>query len=378
MTGEINIKIRDLQGEVKALAVAANADGSDAIDSAYEHSLFTQYLQAAGIDASDYSTKYEKGGLQKSETKLVKEQKFKDGSTKEQVANMEQYEEAWQGALKTAFRAVGNDPQSRARLMEFVKTKPKLQEASSMADYAFRLGQKIAEMGNIAETDLKEFQARLTGEAVETITNNDNKNTEGVHRHLNNQDRALADIKATVEADLAVDLADYDIDLKDYDLDKKIAQYSRQILGKVSDIQAQVRSIKSLVLADLLVDIDTNKTAHDTNRLAYSIDATTRDTNIQTYMNYYEIKNNGDEIRRQGEKTRDAISESEENIRKAIEEKGAEVIDTLDPLYVARAIRGVRDLAIRAGQNIADFVSEHAGLVIGGIPIAILSARGLL
>ena len=175
MSGEINIKISSLEGEVKALAVAANSDGSDAIDSAYEHSLFTKYLEDAGLDASDFSVKYENGGVRKSETQLVKEQKFKDGSTKEQVANMEQYESAWQQAMKSALEYVGKDPEGRAKLMNFIKTKPKLQNFSSMADYAFALGQKISEMGDLVGKDLKEFATGLVKGAVQDINKHTTK-----------------------------------------------------------------------------------------------------------------------------------------------------------------------------------------------------------
>ena len=167
MAGEptISIKITDLQGNLKNLAKAADSDGSGVIDNAYEHSLFTQYCDAAGEDASDYTAKYSASDTKKAEKTLVKEQDY-SGSTKENMANLEQYEAKWQGAMQLAFKAVRNDTESKAKLCEFIKTKPKLQNYTSMADYAAALGEKINEMSTLLEVDLKEFTQGLVDDAV--------------------------------------------------------------------------------------------------------------------------------------------------------------------------------------------------------------------
>lgn len=65
-------------------------------------------------------------------------------------------------------------------------------------------------------------------------------------------------------------------------------------------------------------------------------------------------------------------------IQEKIEKEGDKVIDTLDPLYVNRAIKGARDAAAAAGKSVVEFVKENPGFLFYGIAGHYLIDKGLL
>ena len=84
-----------------------------------------------------------------------------------------------------------------------------------------------------------------------------------------------------------------------------------------------------------------------------------------------------DTVTNEGDKTRAKIDEESQKIQELIKEKGDQIIDTLDPMYVNRTVKKVRDMAASAGQSIEDFITNNPGLIVGGIPVAILASRNL-
>lgn len=406
----INIKIANLQGETKNLAKAADSDGSGAIDNAYEHSLFTQYCNNAGVDASDYSAKYTAKDTQKAENQLIKEQKY-SGSTKENTANLEQYEATWQQAMKTAYKAVGNDPAGRAKLSEFIKNKPKLQNFTSMADYAMQLGQAIEKMGNIAETDLKDFAVQLTQGQTEELKADNAEQTATLHDEHENLQESISQLQQDVENGVAT------IENRIKNAEGRIEATVRYEGGKTRRVV--INSKNQIIGVVHQEGAATRQTVRQegaaTRQTVRQEGAATRQTVRQEgaatrYTVRYEGAATRQTVKREAAGLHDHMSWEGAATRQAVRQEGAEtrdevdaakkqIIDTDDPVYIKRSIKKVRDTigkgakaaidfatkngvgALRVGQTISDYVNEHANETInipgfGLIQIAQLAQEG--
>ncbi len=69
------------------------------------------------------------------------------------------------------------------------------------------------------------------------------------------------------------------------------------------------------------------------------------------------------------------VEKESEKIQEKIATEGEKVIDTLDPLYLNRAIKGLRDAAAAAGKTVVDFVKENPSCIFFGITGAMLLKR---
>ena len=71
--------------------------------------------------------------------------------------------------------------------------------------------------------------------------------------------------------------------------------------------------------------------------------------------------------------TRRAIKTDGDRTRANIQAEADRVIDTLDPAGINRAIKGIRDMATKAGKSVKEFITENPNAIIavgaGGIPI---------
>ena len=77
-------------------------------------------------------------------------------------------------------------------------------------------------------------------------------------------------------------------------------------------------------------------------------------------------------------KTRRAIKSDGEKSRATIQREADRVIDTLDPTGINRAIKGIRDMAAKAGKSVKEFIAENpnATIAVGaGLGIPVWAAR---
>lgn len=91
-------------------------------------------------------------------------------------------------------------------------------------------------------------------------------------------------------------------------------------------------------------------------------------------------------VRAEGEKTREenhaehaqtrrAIKSDGEKSRATIQREADRVIDTLDPTGINRAIKGIRDMAAKAGKSVGDFITQHPEALVPGLGVPIWAAR---
>lgn len=91
-------------------------------------------------------------------------------------------------------------------------------------------------------------------------------------------------------------------------------------------------------------------------------------------------------VRAEGEKTREenhaehaqtrrAIKSDGEKSRATIQREADRVIDTLDPTGINRAIKGIRDMAAKAGKSVGDFITQNPEALVPGLGVPIWAAR---
>lgn len=73
--------------------------------------------------------------------------------------------------------------------------------------------------------------------------------------------------------------------------------------------------------------------------------------------------------------TRRAIKSDGEKSRATIQREADRVIDTLDPTGINRAIKGIRDMAAKAGKSVGDFITQHPEALVPGLGVPIWAAR---
>ena len=73
--------------------------------------------------------------------------------------------------------------------------------------------------------------------------------------------------------------------------------------------------------------------------------------------------------------TRRAIKSDGEKSRAKIQREADRVIDTLDPTGINRAIKGIRDMAAKAGKSVGDFITQNPEVLVPGLGVPIWAAR---
>lgn len=73
--------------------------------------------------------------------------------------------------------------------------------------------------------------------------------------------------------------------------------------------------------------------------------------------------------------TRRAIKSDGEKSRATIQREADRVIDTLDPTGINRAIKGIRDMAVKAGKSVGDFITQNPEALVPGLGVPIWAAR---
>ena len=73
--------------------------------------------------------------------------------------------------------------------------------------------------------------------------------------------------------------------------------------------------------------------------------------------------------------TRRAIKSDGERSRATMQREADRVIDTLDPAGINRAIKGIRDMAAKAGKSVGDFITQNPEVLVPGLGVPIWAAR---
>ena len=88
-------------------------------------------------------------------------------------------------------------------------------------------------------------------------------------------------------------------------------------------------------------------------------------------------KNIGDLRKDVNKGVKDLKARQKQN-RAKVQAEADRVIDTLDPVGIKRAVKGVRDMAARAGKSIGEFISQNPNGLVPGLGIPLWAARKLI
>lgn len=88
-------------------------------------------------------------------------------------------------------------------------------------------------------------------------------------------------------------------------------------------------------------------------------------------------KNIGD-LRKDVNKGVKDLKAGQKQNRAKVQAEADRVIDTLDPVGIKRAVKGVRDMAARAGKSVGEFISQNPNVLVPGLGIPLWSARKLI
>mgnify|MGYP007101862986 CR=1 FL=1 len=83
------------------------------------------------------------------------------------------------------------------------------------------------------------------------------------------------------------------------------------------------------------------------------------------------------EVRRTGFEVSETVRDQGAKTRDEIQRESDRIIETLDPLYVKRSQKWLRDKAIAAGKSVSEFARENPELLIPGVGVPIWTARKL-
>lgn len=84
------------------------------------------------------------------------------------------------------------------------------------------------------------------------------------------------------------------------------------------------------------------------------------------------------ENRAENDETRQTVKNEGQKTRAKVQAEADRVIDTLDPVGIKRAVKGVRDMAVRAGKSVGEFISQNPNVLVPGLGIPLWSARKLI
>ena len=84
------------------------------------------------------------------------------------------------------------------------------------------------------------------------------------------------------------------------------------------------------------------------------------------------------ENRAENDETRQTVKNEGQKTRAKVQAEADRVIDTLDPVGIKRAVKGVRDMAARAGKSVGEFISQNPNVLVPKLEIPLWSARKLI
>ena len=114
----------------------------------------------------------------------------------------------------------------------------------------------------------------------------------------------------------------------------------------------------------------------------YEGDETRRTVRQEGFRTRQVERGEAERIRRENHaenaETRQTVKNEGQKTRAKVQAEADRVIDTLDPVGIKRAVKGVRDMAVRAGKSVGEFISQNPNVLVPGLGIPLWSARKLI
>lgn len=154
----------------------------------------------------------------------------------------------------------------------------------------------------------------------------------------------------------------------------EVNEHGDKNTGKIiANDNRNTRSIKSTVNARA------DRLEAGQKALSYQMEAGFDGVNRNIDGLHEDMKKGFDRTRRENHaehaQTRRAIKSDGEKSRATIQREADRVIDTLDPTGINRAIKGIRDMAAKAGKSVGDFITQHPEALVPGLGVPIWAAR---
>ncbi len=113
----------------------------------------------------------------------------------------------------------------------------------------------------------------------------------------------------------------------------------------------------------------------------YEGDETRRTVRQEGFRTRQVVRGEAERIRRENHaenaETRQTVKNEGQKTRAKVQAEADRVIDTLDPVGIKRAVKGVRDMAARAGKSVGEFISQNPNILVPGLGIPLWAARKL-
>ena len=367
-----------------ALAQNANVNGGGTLDAA-EMFAFQQQMQNMGWSPEQFGLAVEttdnagetanetRKNMQKAGKDLEKNYKAQFGKQGSEAAQTA--EQRADAVVKTAYDMFKYEHGNTMFVPQSLGARPKYTNAQYMDDVA-RYSADLMQWANDVKQEYINATKMTNEQLAALIVSNDNNNARDIM--INDSTNAA---QLSNQMDEGFDKVNANIDAS---TNRVIANDNKNTNRVIANDNKNTASIHNHITAD--GDLTRYQNAVNTAGLHQHISADGNYTRgvVRAENDYtrHTVRKTAEDIKdtvtEDGDKTRAKIDAESEKVQKLIKEKGAEVIDTLDPLYVKRAVKGVRDMAIAAGKSVAEFIADNPGLLVGGIPVGILAARGLL
>ena len=114
------------------------------------------------------------------------------------------------------------------------------------------------------------------------------------------------------------------------------------------------------------------------NARADRIEAGQKALSSQMDAGFNSVNRNIDGLHKDVNKGVKDLKAGQKQNRAKVQAEADRVIDTLDPVGIKRAIKGVRDMAARAGKSVGEFISQNPNVLVPKLEIPLWAARKLI
>lgn len=235
---------------------------------------------------------------------------------------------------------------------------PNPQTAGKKREGFFNYQQQLDNWKDNAMTQINNARERNTvevvGDAVEAVNQNTNE-------------------KAAMNAALTAGYGEANLKATE-DGVAEVNEHGDKNTGKIiANDNRNTRSIKSTVNARA------DRLEAGQKALSYQMEAGFDGVNRNIDGLHSDMKKGFDRTSRENHaehaQTRRAIKSDGEKSRATIQREADRVIDTLDPTGINRAIKGIRDMAVKAGKSVGDFITQNPEALVPGLGVPIWAAR---
>ena len=235
---------------------------------------------------------------------------------------------------------------------------PNPQTAGKKREGFFNYQQQLDNWKDNAMTQINNARERNTvevvGDAVEAVNQNTNE-------------------KAATNAALTASYGEANLKATE-DGVAEVNEHGDKNTGKIiANDNRNTRSIKSTVNARA------DRLEAGQKALSYQMEAGFDGVNRNIDGLHSDMKKGFDRTSRENHaehaQTRRAIKSDGEKSRATIQREADRVIDTLDPTGINRAIKGIRDMAVKAGKSVGDFITQNPEALVPGLGVPIWAAR---